>query len=166
MPLKNIEQPYIVNISNVLRLIKYDGDYTEALTWYQDRFVYYNSEGISDPMKKPNNEYIERMYTYLDQNSELYFIEFLCDGRFMRIGDVAIKPINPPIVIGNGAYRGKGYSKQIMAYVISRLRELGYKKIENSVVYKHNIVSKNMHISLGFEVTSESENEYLLSLDL
>ncbi len=166
MPLKNIEQPKEVILSKEIRLIAYDGNHEVPLKWYKDKFVYYNSEGITEENKIPDEEYINRMYSFLDKNSELYFIEIYNGDEYLRIGDVAIKPVNPPIVIGNANYRGKGYSKLVMNYVIQRLKMLGYCKIENSTVYKYNEISKKMHLSLGFKIVNETEKEFLMSRDL
>lgn len=166
MPLNNNVQPQIVYLSDEIRLVAYDGDYSDALIWYRDPFIYHNSEGITDRDKIPDETYIQKMYHYLNLNSELYFIEGLEDSHFVRIGDVAIKPTNPPIVIANPNFRGKGYSKLVMRYVIDRLRILGYKQIENTTVYKHNEISLKMHISLGYEIVSQSDSEYLLNYDL
>lgn len=166
MPIDENLQPPIVSLSDTVRLVAYDGDHTSALTWYKDPFVYYNSEGITDEKSIPDDQYIQRMYTYLHQNSELYFIECFDGTDYIRVGDVAIKATNPPIVIGDSRFRGKGYSKLIMTYVIERLKSLGYDSIENSVVYKHNSISLKMHRSLGFTIVKETDDGYFLSLDL
>ena len=75
MPIKSIEQPIIIEIDDNLWLIKYNGDYEEALIGYQDPYVYQNSEGIFDDTKKPDLEYIKWMFKWLNNNGELYYIQ-------------------------------------------------------------------------------------------
>lgn len=53
MPIKNVQQPEIIMISDSLRLRKYDGNYKKLLAGYQDPYVYQNSEGIFDDDKNP-----------------------------------------------------------------------------------------------------------------
>lgn len=159
MPLNRHKQPQIIDLGNGIRLAAYDGRHEEALLWYTNPFVYYNSEGITDgPI--PDPAYIDRMYSYLDQNSELYFIEVLSAGTYVRVGDVAIKPKNLPIVIGNDDFRGKGISKVVMNYAFKRLKDLGYHTVNESIVYKHNQTSKQMHESLGYVLIREDEKSY------
>lgn len=159
MPLNRHTQPPYIDLENGIRLTAYDGRHDEALLWYADPYVYYNSEGITDGAI-PDSDYINRMYNYLNQNSELYFIEALNAGTYIRIGDVAIKPINLPIVIGDDNYRGKGISKIVMTYAFKRLKELGYPAVYESIVYKHNQTSKQMHLSLGYVLIREDETSY------
>ena len=166
MPFPNIEQPGTVVLTGSLRLKKYDGRYEQALPGYQDPYVYQNSEGIFDDAKKPDPEYLSRMFTWLDRNGELYFIEALRDGEYVPVGDVTAKPENPPIAIWFAEYRGVGIGTTVMRWVIERLRELGYEKIIGSEVYKWNPHSLALHKKLGFTVTEETEKEYLLELNL
>ena len=48
MAYKNFKQPEIIDISENLRLKAYKDKYEIALSWYKDKEVYYNSEGITD----------------------------------------------------------------------------------------------------------------------
>lgn len=166
MPLPNVEQLEIIYINENLRLRKYDGNYEIALQWYQDPDVYINSEGIFDSLKIPDLDYVKRMYTWLNNNRELFFIEVLENDKYLPLGDITIKEENPPITIGVKKYRGKGLGKLVMKAIIDRLRVLGCKKIYNSIVYKWNIASQKLHKSLGFVCAKETENEYFYELDL
>ena len=166
MPLQNVLQPEIIDINQTLRLRKYDGNYQVALHWYHDPYVYNNSEGIFDDSKKPDIDYVKGMYNWLNENGELYFIEVLDSDTYIPIGDITIKPENPPIAIGVNKYRGMGIGNLVMKTVIDRLRTLGYKKIFNSTVYKWNIASQKMHEKLGFVRVKETDREYLYELDL
>lgn len=166
MPLPNVYQPKTININQNIRLRKYDGNYQIGLLWYQDPCVYNNSEGIMDDSKKPDLDYVERMYTWLNEHGELYFIEILEFNTYRPIGDVTIKPENPPIAIGVKQYRGIGVGTLVMKAVIERLKALGYTKIKKSIVYKWNASSIKMHENLGFVIVNQTENELIYELDL
>ena len=166
MPLPNIEQPEIISVSATLRLRQYDGKYEVFLPGYQNPTVYQNSEGIFDETRIPNLAYVKGMCNYLQKVGELYYIEILENGLFVPIGDVTIKPDNPPIAIWFDQYHGKGIGKLVMQTLIHRLRALGYSKITGSMVYRWNIASQKLHEGLGFVRTDENEREITYELDL
>jgi len=88
MPFEGITQPETISLGGKFRLKKYDGAYEKALVGYRDPVVYQNSEGIFDPEKAPDMDYIRRMMTWLDAHGELYFVEALENGEYVAIGDV------------------------------------------------------------------------------
>ena len=162
----DLKQPEIITIDTNLRLRAYDGNFQIAIPWYQDQTVYYNSEGIEDPAKIPDEDYVRRMYEYLDKHGELYFIEVLEGGRFVPIGDVTLKEENLPIVIGVSKYRGQGIGKKVMKTILRRAKEVGFKKIYGSAVYDYNIVSQRLHESLGYTCVEVTDKERVYELDL
>ncbi len=166
MPLENVEQPEIIQISDTLRLRRYDGHYEKLLPGYQTPYVYKNSEGIFDDAKKPDLNYVKGMCRYLDNIGELYFIEITENGEYISIGDVTVKDENPPIAIWEDRFRGQGIGKAVMQAVIRRLRTLGYDKITGSGVFKWNTVSQKLHEGLGFIRTTEDEDSYYYELSL
>ena len=166
MALKDTAQPEVIQIRDWLRLRGYDGHYELFLPGYQNPVVYQNSEGIFDESKIPDLNYVERMCKFLAGVGELYFIEVKENGIYRPIGDVTVKPQNPPIAIWVDEYRGKGIGTLVMHTVMGRLRELGYSKITGSAVYKWNIPSQKMHERLGFLRSGEDENEILYETDL
>lgn len=166
MSYRDILQPEVIDIDDTLRLRKYDGKYEIAIPWYQDPIVYYNSEGITDPEKIPDTEYIKRMYRYLSEHGECYWIEVLEKGVFIPIGDVTLKEENPPIAIGVAQYRSVGIGTKVMRAIIRRAKELGIPKLYGSKVYTYNKISQKMHESLGFQCVGISENEMYYEIDL
>lgn len=160
------ENPQIIPLSDSLRLRKYDGNFALFLPAYQDPYIYQNSEGIFDENKKPDLDYVRRMCAYLAKTDAFYYIEAKEDGRFIPIGDVTIKPENPPIAIWLEKYRGIGIGKQVMRFVIDTLRAQGHTHITGSTVYKWNIASQRLHESLGFCKSGENETETFYSLTL
>jgi GNAT superfamily N-acetyltransferase len=166
MPIEQIKQPDTIQINDWLRLKAYNGKHDFALAWYQDQVVYYNSEGITDEKKIPDERYLDCMYVYLDAVGELYFIEVLENGKYRPIGDTAVKAKNPPIVIGEEVYRGKGIGKLVLQTVINRAREVGISKIHGTIVYDYNTASQKLHESLGYKCVGKSGNELIYELEL
>ncbi len=140
-------QPFILPISSELRLRAFQGDYHWALPWYQDPFVYKHSEGLTQPV---NMDYIIRMYDYLVEHGELYFIEAMVNGQFKPIGDICVKQENMPVVIGDGLFRGKGIAKQAMGVALERAKAIGINVVRNTQVFDDNIASLRLHESLGY----------------
>ena len=166
MALKEFEQPEVIDISDSLRLRKYDGHYELFLPGYQNPVVYQNSEGIFDESRIPNLDYVKGMCTYLAKVGELYYIEVKENDTYVPIGDVTIKAENPPIAIWADDYRGKGIGKLVMQAVIDRLKNLGFEKITGSTVYQWNIASQKLHEGLGFRRVSENEKEIIYEQEL
>lgn len=57
-------------------------------------------------------------------------------------------------------FRGQGIGTELMKAMLSELRENGYEKASLSV-QKENYAAK-MYIKLGFEITGENEEEYIM----
>lgn len=109
MPIQGLEQPEIIAIEDTLRLRKFDGKYDFALKWYQNEDMVYMVDGVR---RAYDMDRLTRMYTYLNQAGELYFIEVLENGSFRPIGDVTFWQDDMPIVIGDPHYRGKGIAEK------------------------------------------------------
>lgn len=138
MPIIGIKQPEIIQISNELRLRKYDGLCDFALKWYQDEetlLLVNNNPTTYDEGQ------LERMYTYLDTQGETYFIEVLVGSTVIPVGDVTFSKEDMPIVIGDKKYRGKGIGKQVICTLIERAKLLGYLEIKVDEIYHFNRAS-------------------------
>lgn len=166
MPLLNITQPEVIEVNSWLQLRKYDGNFELFLPGYQNPAVYQNSEGIFEKSKIPDLDYVKGMCNYLNKVGELYYIEVKENTGFVPIGDVTIKNENPPIAIWRDEYRTKGIGFAVMKVVIARLKELGYKKIVGSTVYKWNVASQGLHEKLGFSRVEEREDEIIYERNL
>ena len=156
----------IIPVTDDLRLRSYDGHYEIFLPAYQDPFIYQNSEGIFDDSRRPDLDYVKGMCDYLSMNGDLYYIEAKEGDQYIPIGDVTIKSENPPIAIWKDFYRGKGIGKKVMRVVIEQLKEKGETRITRSCIYKWNHPSKRMHDSLGFHLVEETEDEWIMELNL
>ena len=164
MPIQGIEQPNIIQIDDNLRLRKYDGIHNFALKWYQIKETVMLVDGNDTPY---DEDQLSRMYTYLNNIGELYFIEFLQDGKYFPIGDVTFWKDDMPIVIGDQSFRGKGIGKKVIKALICRAKELGYLELYVSEIYRYNKASRKLFESNGFVACKETQkgNSFYLKLD-
>ena len=161
--IQGIEQPEIIQIDNTLRLRKYDGVHDFAEEWYLDEETVYLVDGKRDPY---TIERLGRMYRYLNNAGELYFIEVFENGTYKPIGDVTFWQEDMPIVIGNPAYRGKGIGRKVISALIEHGKSLGYDHLAVGEIYDWNEGSRRCFESVGFVAYEKSEkgSSYRLSL--
>lgn len=161
--IKGIIQPEIIKVDDKIRLRKFDDHYDFALSWYQDK----NTCKLVDGEEISYDEdRLTRMYHYLDNQGELYFIEFLENDEFIPIGDVTFWENDMPIVIGDIKYRGLGIGKKVICTLIERGKQLGYTKMEVNEIYKYNIASIKCFESAGFKIDSQNENSVHMIYEL
>lgn len=158
MPISGIEQPEIINITNELRLRKFDDKYYFALAWYQDEETVKLVDGLD--AEKYDYDTLRRMYEYLNNIGELYFIEVLENNDFIPVGDVTFSKDDMPIVIGNKNYRGQGIGKKVIEALIERARNLGYQELKVNEIYNYNIASQKLFESCGFKKAEPTKNGY------
>lgn len=72
------KQPEYISIDSSLRLRKYDGQAHLAFPWYQDPEVISLIDGSRELYTLQR---IKKMYDYLTQRGEVYFIEVLTKGQ-------------------------------------------------------------------------------------
>jgi len=159
MPIKDILQPESIKIDDELSLKKYGGECAFALKWYQDEETVYMVDGKTTPYDEVR---LKRMYSYLGERGELYFI--MLNGK--PIGDVTFSPDDMPIVIGDKACRGKGIGKRVIAALIARGKDLGYKQLRVREIYSWNERSQKCFLSAGFTRDKKTECGYSYKLDL
>ena len=152
--IQGIEQPALIQIDESLRLRKYDGVHDFALEWYLDEETVYLVDGKRDPYTV---ERLGRMYRYLNNAGELYFIEVLENGTYKPIGDVTFWQENMPIVIGDRNYRGKKIGRKVVSALVERGKELGYDHLEIGEIYGWNEGSRRCFESVGFQAYEKTE---------
>ena len=163
MPIQGLEQPALIRIDDTFRLRKYDGKHDFALKWYQDEEMVYMVDGVK---RAYDMEKLTRMYTYLNQAGELYFIEAFENGSFQPIGDVTFWQDDMPIVIGEPCYRGKGIGRKVLSALAARGRALGFDHVSIAEIYDWNEPSRRCCESVGFRVWERTEKGFRYRLDL
>ena len=97
-----LEQPEYIAIHSSLRLRKYDGQAHLAFSWYQNPDVIH----LIDDSREPYTlQRIKKMYDYLTQRGEVYFIEVLTNAGWQPIGDVSFWQEDMPIESGRPLFK-------------------------------------------------------------
>lgn len=154
MSITGIEQPNFIYIEENLRLRKFDGVYDFAFQWYQDEETVWLVDGNRD---KYSENQLQRMYEYLNNKGELYFIEVYENGKYIPIGDVTFWEEDMPVVIGNRRFRGQGIGKKVIDTLIQRGKELGYTTLKVNEIYDFNRGSQKCFESVGFVAYEKTE---------
>ncbi len=154
MAIQGIEQPEIIQVSASIRLRKYDGKNEAALQWYQDVETVYLVDGKREPYTM---ERLNRMYDYLNNAGELFWIEVMEQGAYRPIGDVTFCQNDMPIVIGDRNYRGKRIGRKIVSVLVDRGKALGYDYLEVAEIYNWNGGSRRCFESIGFKAFEKTE---------
>ena len=163
MPIAGTQQPAVIQIDETLRLCKFASIVDSAFDWYQDVETVYLVDGNKEPY---TYERLNRMYSYLDQHGELYFIEISENGAYKPIGDVTFWEDDMPIVIGDRNYRGMGIGRKVIAALIQRGRALGYSQLHVDEIYAYNTPSRKCFESAGFRVFEKTEKGNRFVMDL
>lgn len=163
MAIEGIQQPEIIPIDNTLRLRKFDDCYEFALAWYQDEETNYLVDGRRGTYDR---DQLSRMYHYLENRGELYFIEVWENGAYIPIGDVAFWQKDMPIVIGKPSYRGRQIGRKVVSALVQRGKALGYAYLEVAEIYDWNEDSRRCFESVGFRAYEKTErgSRYRLTL--
>lgn len=143
MAMEGIVQPESIQVDEDISLRKIDGPWDFALDWYQDPETIWLVDGARMPYTP---EKIQRMYSYLENAGELYFIEY--QGRL--VGDVTFWQEDMPIVIGDKTVRGREIGRRVIAALVQRGRELGFEKLMVEEIYSYNTVSQRAFEAAGF----------------
>lgn len=156
MPIDGITQPEIIEISPTLRLKKFSGEFDFALPWYSDPVVLKMSEG--ENAKPYTLENLNKTYSYLNANGELYWIEELRGDKFVPIGDVTMWQEDMPIALGSPDVRGRGIGKAVVCALIDRARSLGWHELRVENIFSYNEASRRLFTSCGFAECAKTEN--------
>ena len=154
MAISGVEQPAHIQINDFLRLRRYDGTADFALSWYRDKELIFLVDGVKKPYDR---ETLYRMYSYLDDHGELYFIEAQEGDSYMPIGDVTFSREDMPIVIGVPEYRGRGVGRQVILALMDRGRQLGFSTLGVREIYDFNTASIRCFTACGFAPVEKTD---------
>jgi len=164
MAIKGVNQPNILEINEKLRLRKFDGSFDFAYNWYQNEETLKLVDGINAVAY--DMEKLQRMYKYLDNHGELYFIEILENDVFIPIGDVTFWQEDMPIVIGDLRYRKCGIGTLVVKALVKRARFIGFDTIYVNEIYKYNYGSQALFENAGFQIYESTDKGSRYKLDL
>lgn len=163
MAIPGIEQPQKLVIDPTLRLRKVTQDCAFALAWYQDPETLLLVDGDDTPYTM---ERLLRMYRYLSDRGEAWFIEVKTDAGFEPIGDVTFWQEDLPIVIGPKQWRGRGIGGRVLRALIARGKELGFPCLKVREIYDYNTGSRRLFESVGFRQCRKTAKGASYSLTL
>ena len=163
MPMQGIAQPELLMVDEGLRLRRYDGEHAFALPWYQDEETLWLVDGCREPYDEAK---LARMYTYLNAQGELYWIEVREGDAWRPIGDVTFWAEDMPIVIGDAAYRGRGIGAKVIRALAERGRALGLDSLAVQEIYHYNAASRRCFEKAGFREAESTDKGVTLRLTL
>lgn len=143
--------PDVLDIDADLRLVRLDAPPAEALSWYQDPETLWMVDGKREPYTP---ERLARMYDWLAERGELWFIEVRDDGTdsgWRAVGDVTLCPSDLPIVIGEKDLQGRHVGRRVIEALCERARGLGWREILVGEIYAWNVASQRCFSAVGFE---------------
>lgn len=152
--------PDILDIASDLRLVRRNAPPSEALSWYQDPETPWMVDGKREPYAP---ERLARMYAWLSERGELWFIEVRdgitggATGEWRAVGDVTLCPSDLPIVIGDKDLRARHVGRRVIGAHCERARELGWREVLVAEIYYWNVASQRCFSAAGFEPYERAE---------
>lgn len=143
--------PGVLNIDPDLRLVRLDAPPAEALSWYQDPETLWMVDGKREPYTP---ERLARMYDWLSEHGELWYIEVRDEGAesgWRTVGDVTLCSNDLPIVIGEKDLRSLHVGRRVVEALCGRARDLGWHEVLVGEIYDWNVASQRCFSAAGFE---------------
>ncbi|MGM9554186.1 MAG: GNAT family N-acetyltransferase [Faecousia sp.] len=144
----------ILQIDDTLRLRRYDGICEFALPWYLDAHTVWMVDHRTEPY---HMDLLKRMYSYLDQKGELYFIELLCNDTYAPVGDVTLCRDDLPIVIAP-EFQCRGIGKRVILGLIHEAKRRGWDHLAVEEIYQDNIASQRLFEGCGFQKAAATKD--------
>lgn len=151
-----------IYIQEDLRLRPFAPPFDFAFSWYQDPNLVYLVDG---ERKAYDWDQLSKMYTYLDREANLYFIELDPGSGFIPIGDLAVSQDKMALVIGELVYRGQGIGTKVLSKAIDLGRLAGWPYLQ-AEVYDYNQTSKALFINLGFRPIEATKRDHIYRRNL
>ncbi|WP_292193206.1 HAD-IA family hydrolase [Butyrivibrio sp.] len=139
-------------IDSKLKLIPYYPCEDITLKWYQDPVVCRQVDNIDHVY---DLEMLRRMYSYLDSNGSLFYIEY--EGKI--VGDVSLRDNSEVAIVICKDYQNMHIGRRCIYEMIRLAREKKMTSVKANI-YSFNEQSKTMFMSLGFEQTDDEWYEY------
>ncbi|MGV3311577.1 GNAT family N-acetyltransferase [Streptococcus suis] len=154
MPIRNIRQSEQLEIDTTVRLRAYDGQYELAFDWHQNMELVWLVDGVKEVYSL---EKLARMYRFLSENGECYWIEIREKCGWRPIGDVTLLADDFAISIGDSRCWARGIGGKVLKRMIERAKELGFTEIRVGEIYDWNIGSQRLFEKMGFSRLEKTE---------
>ena len=141
-----VEQPDEISISDTLILLKYYPCEEITLRWYQDPVLVKQVDNSEEPY---TIEKLRRMYAYLCEKGECYYIHLKENDEWKLIGDVSLYEGKTAIVIAK-EYQNRHIGRLVIHAMAERAGSLGWKEL-GAEIYSFNVQSQKAFKAAGFE---------------
>lgn len=141
-------------IDEELQLIPYYPAYDITLAWYQDPVL---CKQVDNRDTVYDLALLERMYTYLDQRGDLFYIQYkgeLC-------GDVCLQSSGEVNIVIAAPFQNKHIGRRVIGALIALAKEKNIPAL-HAEIYSFNVQSQRMFQSVGFRKTSAEQYIYTL----
>lgn len=154
---EHAEQPARIVLCDNLELVKYYPYYQRTLAWYQDPVLCRQVDNREQPY---DLDKLKRMYHYLSQNGECYYIKYKEQGRWHLVGDISLCGGSLSIVICP-RYQNRHIGREAISGILDRARQLGLCQVE-AVIYSFNNQSRKAFEAAGFQQTGRETYRCIL----
>ncbi len=141
-------------------------EYYKGLVWYTDPEIQYLVNGTKEPYTLDQTV---RMFDWLNNNGEFFFIEVYEDGEWKEIGDASLlygQNNDIPITIGLKEYQHIGLGSKVLKYLVDKAQDQGFEKLIVHI-YDYNEVSKKFYQKHGFKKFEDTDDgaRYILEIE-
>ena len=142
-------------VDEEITLVRYYPNERAAIKWYQDPDLCRqvdNRDGVYDlPL-------LRRMYRYLDQHGELYYIKH----RGRLCGDVCLQPDGEINIVVARPWQNRRIGRRVVGEIIRMAREKGMPRL-HAQIYAFNTQSQRMFTAMGFQRVEDERYELRLT---
>ena len=141
-------------------------EFHKGWIWYMDPDIQYMVNGTKEPFTM---DQVIRMFDFLNNNGEFFFIEVYENGLWKPIGDATLmygQNNDVPITIGDKDYHKKGIGSLVLGALIDKAKDQGFDKLIIHI-YSYNEASIALYEKFGFKKFEDTEDgsNYILNLE-
>jgi RimJ/RimL family protein N-acetyltransferase len=132
-------------------------EFHKGWTWYTDPEIQYLVNGTKEPFTLDQTV---RMFDFLNNNGEFFFIEVYEEGKWIPVGDATLmhgQKNDVPITIGDKNYHRKGIGSKILRFLIDKAKDQGFDKLVVHI-YSYNEASIAFYQKFGFVEISRTDD--------
>ena len=132
----------IRTVDENIRLIPYFPNEEVTLKWYQDKELVKQVDNTDEIY---NLDRLKDMYGYLDDNGELFYIEY----KGNLVGDICLRNNQEVCIVIEHDYQNRHIGRKCIRNILLLAKEKGYNKVLANI-YSFNIQSYRMFKEAGF----------------
>lgn len=130
-------------VSEEISLVPYFDNFEYTLNWYKDFDVCKQVDNIDFVY---DIERLKKMYNYLNENGELYYIEY----KNKLVGDICLTNDSEITIVICKEYQNKHIGRKCVYEILKIAKEKSFKSVKANI-YTFNKQSQKMFESVGFK---------------